>query len=65
LGFSKVPVFLCHPVLRSSVLGFNAPSQFTPLLNLRSLIFGLTPCGWLLTWALCGRYQYHGAEQNG
>jgi hypothetical protein len=27
---------------------FNALCQFTPLLNLRSLIFGLTPFGWLL-----------------
>jgi hypothetical protein len=26
---------------------FNAPCQFTPLLNLRSLIFGLTLLGWL------------------
>jgi len=28
---------------------FNVPYQFTPLLNLRSLIFGLTPFGWLLS----------------
>jgi hypothetical protein len=27
---------------------FNALCQFKPLLNLRSLIFGLTPFGWLL-----------------
>ena len=26
---------------------FNAPCQFTPLLNLRSFILGLTPFGWL------------------
>jgi hypothetical protein len=26
---------------------FNAPCQFTPLHNLRFLIFGLTPLGWL------------------
>jgi hypothetical protein len=26
---------------------FNAPCQFTPLLNLRYVIFGLTPFGWL------------------
>jgi hypothetical protein len=25
----------------------NAPCQFTPLLNLRPFIFGLTPFGWL------------------
>jgi len=27
--------------------GFNAPCQYTLLLNLRPLIFGLTPLGWL------------------
>ena len=27
--------------------------------------FRLTPFGWLLPWALSGRYRYHGAEQNG
>jgi hypothetical protein len=26
---------------------FNTPCQFTPLLNLRSLVFGLRPFGWL------------------
>ena len=39
-----------HPVLVLRVFCFNAPScQFTPLLNLRPTIFGLTPCGWLLS----------------
>jgi len=28
---------------------FNTPYQFTPLLNLRSVIFGFTPFGWLLS----------------
>jgi hypothetical protein len=27
---------------------FNAPCQLTPFLNLRSLVFGLPPFGWLL-----------------
>jgi hypothetical protein len=27
--------------------------------------FRLTPFGWLIPWALSGRYTYHGAEQNG
>ena len=26
---------------------FNVPCQFTPLINFRSLIFGLNPFGWL------------------
>jgi len=26
---------------------FNAPCKFTPLLNSRTLIFGVTLCGWL------------------
>jgi len=39
-----------------------SPSQFTPLLNLRCLSFGLTPFGWLCTWMLSGGYESHGAE---
>ena len=43
---------------------FNSPCQFTPLLNLRSFIFGLTPFGWLYTWTLQGEYESHGEEQS-
>ena len=40
---------------------FNAPCKFTPLLDLRSLIFGLTPFGWLRSATLppCLRWEYH------
>jgi hypothetical protein len=55
------------PFRRSLVLRlfcFNAPCQFTPLLNLRSLILGLTPLGWLRTTTLPTVYETHGAEQD-
>jgi len=43
---------------------FNASFQLTPLLNLRPLIFGLTPSDWLRTWMLSGQYKSHGEEPN-
>jgi len=42
----------------------NAPCQFTPLLNLCSLPFGLKPFGWLHTWMLMEEHEYHSTEQN-
>jgi hypothetical protein len=43
---------------------YNTSCQLTTLLNLRCLIFGLTPSGRLRTWALRGDDETHGAEQN-
>jgi len=48
----KLPGQLLHVglVLRPNVLRLfclNAPFQLTPLLNLHSFIFGVTPIGWL------------------
>jgi len=36
-----------NPALVLRLFCLNAPYQFTPILNLRSLIFRLTPFGWL------------------
>jgi hypothetical protein len=36
-----------HPPF-SRLFPFNAPCRFTPLLNLHSLVFGLTLSGWLI-----------------
>jgi len=38
---------LFYARLFDNVFFFNAPCKFTPLLNSRSLIFGLTLCDWL------------------
>jgi len=38
-------------------LCFNAPSQFTQLCNLHSLIYGLMAFGWLHTWTLPRQYK--------
>ena len=43
---------------------FSTLCQFTPPLNLRPLIFGLTPFGWLRSWTLPGEHESHGAKQN-
>jgi hypothetical protein len=43
---------------------YNVPCQFSPFLNLRSLIFGFTWYGWLLTWMLPEELESQGAEQN-
>jgi hypothetical protein len=45
-------------------LCLNVPCQFTPLLNLRSLVFGLTAVCCLYTWTLLEENEYLGAEQN-
>jgi len=37
----------CFTPNRFTPFYFNTPCQFTPFLNLCSLIFGLTPFGWL------------------
>ena len=37
----------CTPSPCFAPFFFNAPSQFKPFLNVRSLILGLTPFGWL------------------
>jgi len=42
----------------------NVPFQFALFLNLRSLIFGFTRYGWLLTCTLPEELECHGAEQN-
>jgi hypothetical protein len=39
---------LLYALLFYVFLLFNAPCQFTPLLVLRSLIFGLKPFGWFI-----------------
>jgi len=41
---------------------FNAPCKCITPLNLRPVIFGLEPVGWLYT--LAREYVSHGAEQN-
>jgi len=43
---------------------FNAPCQFTLLLNLCSAVFFSVPLGWLCTWNLQEKYKSHNPEQN-
>jgi hypothetical protein len=45
-------------------LCLNVPCQFAPLLNLRSLVFGLTTGCCLRTWTLTEENEPLGAEQN-
>jgi hypothetical protein len=45
-------------------LRFNFLFQFTPLFDLRSVIFGLTHFGWLHTRTRQRMYGTHGTEQN-
>jgi hypothetical protein len=40
------------------------PCQYTPLINLSTLIFGLMLFGWLHTRMLLSVYKTHGTEQN-
>jgi len=47
-----------------SLFALTPHTKFTPLLTLRSLIFGLTPFGWLHTWTLPGECKSNGVEQN-
>jgi hypothetical protein len=47
-------VYIIWPVNNFTVI--NAPGQYTPLLNLRSLISGLTPFGWLRSVTLTPTY---------
>jgi hypothetical protein len=48
LSFDPAPT-CCFTPISFTLCCFDTPSQFTPLLNLRSRIFGLTPFGWLLS----------------
>lgn len=47
-----------HPALVLRVFALNRPCQFTPLLNLRCHIFGLTPFGWLLSVTLTRYFSW-------
>jgi hypothetical protein len=51
----------CFTSVSYTLSCFNAPCQFTPLLSLRSLIFGLTPVGWLRSITLSPYFwwEYH------
>ena len=58
---TDTPISLFTPVCFTTFC-FKDPCQFTPFLNLRSLIFSLTPCGWLrsvaLTYSLWWEYHF-------
>ena len=54
----------CCTSIWCTPFSFKTPWQFTPLLNLCSLIFGLTPFVWEHTWAPPREYGSHTAEQN-
>jgi len=69
LSYGKVtkPENIRRPCFRPvcfTPLCLNDPSQFTPFLNLRSLVFGLTPVCCLCTWTLLEENEYLGAEHN-
>jgi hypothetical protein len=55
--------FLVQFVVGFTPFCFNGPYEFT-LLNLRSLILGLTAFGWLRITVLSGTYETHGGEQK-
>jgi hypothetical protein len=54
-----MPVLFMHFCL-------NAHYQFTPLLNLCSLFFGLTPFGWFISFesVFCPSYKFHSDTPN-
>jgi len=56
-GTGLLLLFLCTRSPCFTSFCFNAPYQYTPFLNLRTVIFGLTPFGWLRSFAPVPNYS--------